>query len=134
MSNKVTNGLNDLVETLTNRIAEYRFSRNMGLIEFYHGLGEDIVKHNAYSKRKKGSGRLITALADRLAVSEQVLRNSVNFYEKYPRLSHAVGSLSPDKKSLSWTRDIRPLLPGYRKETEKVEKCKHCEFHCPKDR
>ena len=102
--------LENLAERVKAIIAETRFAAQMTLVEGKHLVGQEIVEDTLYKKGKWGAGELIKKIARAIGKSEQDLYLCVQFYLKYPKLSTAIETLKPEKKSLTWN-NIRGLLP-----------------------
>jgi hypothetical protein len=99
-----------LVEECIDLLSERKFDLSLRDISWRHELGELIDKSKSYDKASKGSGEFIKRLSNDIGLSSSAIYDCIAFHTKYPSLSKFVESAKPEKKSLSWSKDVRPLL------------------------
>ena len=92
-----------LVDDLQTIIVERGWNARLEVIQAKHEVGERIATDTAYDKfRGTPEGRaIIVQLSEDIKWSAKEIYLCVQFFEKYPQLSHACETL-PEGKAISW--------------------------------
>ena len=106
---KLEEQYSELLEECAGIIYETKFDLALRDIEWRHKLGEAIANSALLKKYAHGKGEFIERIGRDLKMSKSLIYQCVDFYEKYPKLSTAVETFSPEKKALKWS-DIRLTL------------------------
>lgn len=123
--------LENLAEEVKAILTEAVFSARMTLLEAKHLVGKTIAENPLYQKSKKGSGRLVKEVAQKIGRSEQDLYLCIKFYERFRDVSQCVETLKGRKNDITWAA-ARRLLEGEKEieehicEWEEIERCKVC--------
>lgn len=99
-----------LIDDCKSIITEAVFISRWALVEGYHNLGKRIREENDNFERAKIYGeKIVQRVAESLKISERTIWYAIQFYDKYPDLSHV-----PEGKNITWKKLITKYLPEHK--------------------
>jgi len=108
----------NLVDDCQTIIIERGLRARMEVIEGYHELGKRIQTDVNFKKYAKGRGETVNNLAKDIGISGTTLYCAMQFYEKYPDVSKALGTFE-EGKNISWFKIVNKYLTEPKKNKEK---------------
>lgn len=99
-----------LIEDCHAIITERVYRARQELIECWHEVGERIVTEKNLKWKAKGNGEIIQRLAADVGVSAKSIYQAIQFYKKYPDVSHACETWE-EGKNISWKKITEKYLP-----------------------
>lgn len=92
-------------------VTERLYRSRQEVIEGWHEVGERIATDKNYQKAAKGNMNLRRKLAEDIGTSIKTLYQAIQFYSKYPDLSHACERFE-EGKNISWYKITKKYLPS----------------------
>lgn len=117
-----------LVDDCKAIVTERLWRSRQEVIEGWHEVGQRIATDANYKKFAHGNGETKKKLAADIGASVQTLYKAIQFYEQYPKLSHALQTFE-EGKNISWRKITKLYLPDPSGEDNpEPERCKcpHC--------
>ena len=104
--------IESIIEDCHAIVVERRFNASMEVIEGKWEIGKRIVKDSNYQKYLKGSGKLISELAQDIGLSQSDLYDCIKIYEMFDKFSNVLETFD---KTVTWFK-VRQKYLGKRDE------------------